>query len=142
MRIRVGYELVYECPQPTPMILTLNVHFTRVSDLVTPDHITTRPTSPISGYRDGFGNWCSRIVAPPGDIRISMDALVNDSGLPDAVDRSAWQHAVENLPAETAGVSAWESLLRNRSAFRDGVATLRTDPSRMATRASDLRFRT
>lgn len=101
MQIRVGYELVYECPQPTPMILTLNVHFTRVSDLVTPDHITTRPTSPISGYRDGFGNWCSRIVAPPGDIRISTEALVNDSGLPDAVDPSAWQHAVENLPAET-----------------------------------------
>jgi hypothetical protein len=26
MQIRVGYELNYEFPQPTPMILTLNVH--------------------------------------------------------------------------------------------------------------------
>ena len=30
MQIRVGYEMVYRCPQPTPMILTLNVHYTRV----------------------------------------------------------------------------------------------------------------
>ncbi|MCU0836751.1 MAG: transglutaminase family protein, partial [Chromatiaceae bacterium] len=34
MQIRVGYELIYECPQPTPMILTLNIHFSRVSDVV------------------------------------------------------------------------------------------------------------
>ncbi len=101
MQIRVGYELVYECPQPTPMILTLNVHFTRVSDVLIADHIITSPPTPISAYRDGFGNWCSRIVAPPGDTRISTDALVNDSGLPDAVDPSAPQHAVQDLPAET-----------------------------------------
>jgi hypothetical protein len=85
MQIRLGYELIYECPQPTPMILTLNVHFTRVSDLVIVDHIITSPPSQISGYRDSFGNWCSRIVAPPGDLRISTDALINDSGRPDAV---------------------------------------------------------
>ena len=101
MQIRVGYELIYECPQPTPMILTLNVHFTRVSDLVIPDHIITSPPIPITAYRDGFGNWCSRIVAPQGELRIASDALINDSGFPDAVDPSAPQHAVHDLPAET-----------------------------------------
>lgn len=101
MQIRVGYEMAYECPQPTPMLLTLNVHFTRVSDLITPDHITTNPSIPISAYRDGFGNWCSRIVAPVGEVRISTDALVNDDGLPDPEDPSASQHAVEDLPAES-----------------------------------------
>ncbi len=101
MQIRIGYELVYECPQPTPMILMLNIHFTRVSDLVIADHIITTPPTPLTPYRDGFGNWCSRIVAPPGDIRISTNALVNDSGLPDGVDLFAPQHAVEDLPAET-----------------------------------------
>jgi hypothetical protein len=54
MQIRIGYELTYECPQPTPMILTLNVHFSRVSDLVTPDHIVTSPPIPITAYRDRF----------------------------------------------------------------------------------------
>jgi transglutaminase-like putative cysteine protease len=101
MQIRVGYELVYECPQPTPMIFMLNIHFTRVSDLLIADHIITNPPTPITAYRDGFGNWCTRIVAPPGDIRISTDSLVRDSGLPDVVDGWAPQHAVEDLPAET-----------------------------------------
>jgi len=50
MQIRVGYELVYECQQPTPMILTLNVHFTRVSDVLIADHIITSPPTRISAY--------------------------------------------------------------------------------------------
>jgi len=35
-QIRLGYALDYEFPQPTPMILTLNVHYSRASDLVQP----------------------------------------------------------------------------------------------------------
>lgn len=101
MQIRVGFELTYECPQPTPMILMLNVHYSRASDLAIPDHIVTHPACGMTAYRDGFGNWCSRIVAPPGIFRISTDALVNDSGLPDALDYNAPQYAVEDLPAET-----------------------------------------
>ena len=101
MQIRVGYELIYDCPQPTPMILTLNIHFTRVSDIVVPDHLVTSPSIPITGYRDGFGNWCSRIVAPPGQIRLSTDAIVNDTGRPDEVAAAAQQIPVQNLPEET-----------------------------------------
>ncbi len=101
MQIRLGYELVYGCPQRTPMILTLNVHYSRVSDLVHPDHIVFHPAVPSTAYRDGFGNWCTRIVAPPGDITISSDALINDSGRPDPTDFLAIQHAVEDLPSET-----------------------------------------
>jgi hypothetical protein len=33
MRIHVGCELSFEFPQTTPMIATLNVHFSRVSEL-------------------------------------------------------------------------------------------------------------
>lgn len=101
MRIRIGYELIYECAGPTPMILALNVHFSRVSDLVSPDHIFTDPPAPITGYRDTFGNWRARIVAPAGEIRIRTDALINDSGQPDPVAQNAQQHPVQDLPAET-----------------------------------------
>ena len=101
MQIRVGYELIYECQQPIPMILTLNIHYTRVSDIVVPDHLITDPSVPIAGYRDGFGNWCSRIVAPPGQIRLTADAVVNDSGEPDVVAPSAQQIPVPDLPEET-----------------------------------------
>jgi transglutaminase-like putative cysteine protease len=101
MEIRVGYELIYDCPQPTPMILTLNIHYSRASDLVIPDHLTTNPPVPMVAYRDGFGNWCSRIVAPPGRIRIASTAVVRDTGEPDITFPSAWQHPVQELPEET-----------------------------------------
>jgi transglutaminase-like putative cysteine protease len=101
MQIRVGYEITYECPKPTPMLLTLNIHYTRASDIVVPDHIISRPSIPISGYRDAFGNWCSRIVAPKGELRLSTDAVVNDSGEPDVAAASAPQHPVQDLPEET-----------------------------------------
>ena len=101
MDIRIGYDMVYECPQPTPMILTLNVHYSRMSDVVLADHIVTDPPVPLVAYRDGFGNWCSRIVAPPGIIRIFADGIVRDSGLPDQVAPGAQQLAVQDLPEET-----------------------------------------
>ena len=101
MKIRVGYELVYDFPQPTPVIMVLGSHFSRASDVIAPDHMTTDPSVQIQPYRDGFGNWCSRILAPAGRIRISADGLVRDSGLPDPIDIYAPQHAVEDLPADT-----------------------------------------
>jgi transglutaminase-like putative cysteine protease len=101
MKIRVGYELVYDFPQPTPMIVVLGMHFTRASDVIVPDYLTITPSVPILPYRDGFGNWCSRIVAPAGRIRLAGEGLVRDSGVPDVVVPSAVQHAVEDLPAET-----------------------------------------
>ena len=98
MKLRVGYELLYEFPQPTPVIMMLNIHFTRVSDLAAPDHIVVSPSVPIHGYRDGFGNWCSRMLAPAGRMRVSTDAVVTDSGLPDPVVANASQCPVAELP--------------------------------------------
>ncbi|AWI80735.1 transglutaminase [Parazoarcus communis] len=101
MKIRVGYELIYDCPQPTPMILSLNVHFSRASDLIIPDHLITEPSVPVTAYRDRFGNWCTRIVAPKGQIRLTADALVNDTGETDPVVPGAKQIPVQELPDET-----------------------------------------
>ena len=101
MQIRVGYEFIYDFPQPTPMILTVSIHYSRASDIVIPDHLITNPSVPVTAYRDGFGNWCSRIVALPGQFRISSNGVVRDTGLPDVVVPSAQQHAVKDLPEET-----------------------------------------
>lgn len=100
MEFRIGYELHYEFPQPTPVFLMLNVHFTRVSDLAIPDHIIINPTVPISGYRDSFGNWCTRILAPTGTMIISTDAVIRDTGQPDLPLSNAQQVGVEALPEE------------------------------------------
>ena len=101
MQIRVGFELVYQCPQPTPMIFNLNVHFTRVGDLVGRDDLVIDPAVPVSAYRDSFGNWCTRIVAPAGRTRVTANALVNDSGLIDPIVPGAQQIPVPDLPEET-----------------------------------------
>jgi transglutaminase-like putative cysteine protease len=100
VHIEVGYDLIYDCPQPTPMLLMLNVHYSRASDLVKPDHLLTDPALPIRSYRDSFGNWCARIVAPAGRTRIHSRAIVRDSGLPDVVVPDARLHPVEELPEE------------------------------------------
>lgn len=122
MQIRLGYELIYECQQFTPMILTLNVHYTRASDLVRPDYLVTDPAVPVKMYRDGFGNWCSRIVAPPGRFRLTTDALINDSGEPESVPHHAGQHAVESLPEDTLVY-----LLGSRYCDTDHLSTIAWD---------------
>ena len=101
MLFRTGYEIIYTFPQPTPIILVLNVHDSRASDLVVPDQLTTEPSIPISRYRDGFGNQCHRILAPAGRLCLRANATVRDSGEPDEVLSANTQDAVEDLPAET-----------------------------------------
>jgi transglutaminase-like putative cysteine protease len=101
MRIRFGYELVYTCSQPVPMILTLHSHPSRIPDLIRPDRMVTEPEVPLDMYVDGFGNTCTRIVAPAGGIRLTADGLIEDSGLPDLIFPNAQEHPIEALPQET-----------------------------------------
>ena len=100
MRIRIGYSLTYEFVQPTPMIVLLNVHYSRASDLLTPDTMTTSPSTPYTSYRDSFGNWCNRVLAPAGTFQIRADATIRDLGLADEVAEGMPQIAVEDLPEE------------------------------------------
>jgi transglutaminase-like putative cysteine protease len=83
------------------MIVTLSIHYSRAADLERPDHLMTTPAVPITAYRDLFGNWCSRLVAPKGRFVLSNGAIVTDSGLPDVVVPSAPQIPVESLPEST-----------------------------------------
>jgi transglutaminase-like putative cysteine protease len=101
MQIRVGFEMNYVCPQPTPMILTLSIHPSRLADLVQPDVLQMQPAVPVAFYGDMFGNTCGRLVAPQGAFMIRSDTLINDTGLPDAVQTQLVQTAVEDLPEST-----------------------------------------
>jgi transglutaminase-like putative cysteine protease len=98
MRIGIGYELIYDCPQPTPMVLMLSVHPSREVDLVDPDRLVVDLPIPIQDYRDSFGNRCSRIVAPAGRVRLSAGGVLNDTGEAETIATDAPQHAVEDLP--------------------------------------------
>jgi transglutaminase-like putative cysteine protease len=101
MKIRIGFDLQYECADFTPMIFMLNVHPSRAADLLAPDRLGIAPAHSITPYLDGFGNKCVRVLARPGKLKVSSDAIVSDSGRPDPIDLAAEQHAVADLPPET-----------------------------------------
>ena len=98
MRIHAGYEISFDCPQTTPMMLAISVHPSRAADLLTEAPIIYTPHVQLSTYTDQFDNLCTRILAPAGRTTISTAFDVWDTGLPDAVDWSAEQHRVEDLP--------------------------------------------
>src|ERR1700761_4632614 len=85
VQISAGFDLTYQCPQPTPMLLVLSVHPSRMADVIGPHQIHFDPPVGASEYRDGFGNICHRIVAPAGSLRISSRLAVSDPGTPDVV---------------------------------------------------------
>ncbi len=98
IRIDVGFDISYQCVSPTPMMVTMHVHPSRERDLVTPDTLHTDPPVPIHEYLDGFGNRCSRLVAPAGTTRFHSRAIVRDSREPDPYVPTARQVPVESLP--------------------------------------------
>jgi transglutaminase-like putative cysteine protease len=100
VRIRAGFEITYDCPAPVPMLLALSVHPSRRGDLETPDWVRTDPIVDVCQYIDGFGNICSRILAPAGRSVISADFIIRDRGLPDDYAPQAPQLAAEDLPDE------------------------------------------
>jgi transglutaminase-like putative cysteine protease len=101
MRIRVGYDLVFHFPAPTPLLMLLFVHPSRTGDLLRPDRVRVEPDVPVEEFLDGFGNRCGRLAAPAGRLCLCNDTLVEDSGRSDPVHPEAAQHAAEELPPET-----------------------------------------
>ena len=101
MQLRIGYELIYSFPQPTPMILVVNVHYSRASDMLVTDVLTTEPYVPITAYRDLFGNRCNRLIAPEGRLRLTASGVIRDNGQPDAIVSAAGQDSVQDLPEDT-----------------------------------------
>jgi transglutaminase-like putative cysteine protease len=82
------------------MVVLLNVHPTRVHDLLEPDELQIEPKVDAKSYFDSFGNHCVRFVAPPGHLRLSSSTLIQDSGQTDEVNWDARQSAVGDLPDE------------------------------------------
>ena len=97
--LHLGCRLSFDVPVRTPMIAMLTVHPSRADHLEQPDRVTTEPPVRVHSYTDGFGNTCTRLVAPAGRFTISTDGLLrDDAGLADPVGQGAEQHPVEDLP--------------------------------------------
>jgi transglutaminase-like putative cysteine protease len=101
MIIKIGFDIQFEVPAPTPMILMLYVHPSRQADLRGEEKITVEPNIPLTDFTDLYGNRCARLLAPAGNIRFSLETLIEDSGQPDTKHPDAIQHPIEDLPNDT-----------------------------------------
>ncbi len=101
MLIRLAYDLQFQIPYPVAMVVLLNVHPSRVQDLLEPDDVQTEPKLDVSTYIDTFGNRCTRFVAPPGLLRLTTSTTIRDSGEKDPVNTSAREIPVGELPNDT-----------------------------------------
>jgi transglutaminase-like putative cysteine protease len=98
MLIDVGFEIGFESPQPTPMLLMLNLHPSRIPTTRQAEQFDVTPPIGFTFYSDLFGNRCGRLVAPAGRVLLRNHAIVEDCGLPDLQVPQAGQAAIEALP--------------------------------------------
>ena len=101
MLIKGGFNLAFECSQPTPMVLAVNIRPERQLDLIEPEILTFFPDVPHSFYIDSFGNRCTRLEAPAGKLSIWSRFVIADNGLPEMLPVDVYQHSVSELPADT-----------------------------------------
>ncbi|WP_374309586.1 transglutaminase family protein [Methylocella sp.] len=100
MLIRYGYEIVFQCFQPTLMVCLLDSHPENDCRIRYKSPFFTSPAIPTQTYLDGFGNCVRRFVAPTGDLSVSRDFVIEDCGLPDGFEQNAQEVPLEYLPSE------------------------------------------
>ena len=83
MLIEAGFDITFQCPAQTPMLLQLNIHPSRVGDLRSPDVIYSDPHYAMRAYLDHYGNRVTRVEVPPGLVTFHNRFRIHDSGLPD-----------------------------------------------------------
>ncbi len=101
MLIRLGYDIELELSQQMAVVAVLNVHPSRIADLMEPDEVQVSQWIHKDEYFDAFGNKCTRVLAHAGPLRFSSSTLIKDSGAPDPVDPYAQKVPVDRLPPET-----------------------------------------
>lgn len=82
------------------VVAVVNIHPSRVKDLLEPDEVQIFPEVHSEEFTDIFGNRCVRFHAPEGTLRLSNSTLIEDSGDPDPIPREAPQHPIEELPPD------------------------------------------
>ena len=80
MLIEAGFDIAFECPAQTPMLLQLSVHPSRDADLLTPDKINSDPPLATRSYIDHFGNRVTRVEVPAGLVTFSNRFVIHDFG--------------------------------------------------------------
>lgn len=100
MYIRYGYDLGFNCAQPTMMVCLLDAHPERSQHIRYQTPLLTNPPLSTSVFTDSFGNEVRKFMAPTGDLNLFYDAIIEDDGLPDPIELNAPEVPLENIPNE------------------------------------------
>jgi len=117
IRIKSEYDIQFHLLAATPMIAMLHVHPSVEPQLTTLDGIAgdrlkiehvgpqqggfeAATELPAEEYIDGFGNRCTRFVAPAGALRLSGVNIVEADDQPELQGFGAELAPVEQLPSE------------------------------------------
>ena len=115
MLIKSEFDIQFHFAHPTAMVAMLHLHpplerYVRSGNVLVIEHLDDGAgfqAPPGYGrligsleYRDGFGNRCSRFVAPAGLLRLSGTSTIDVDGSPDEAKPDARQAPIEELPSE------------------------------------------
>ena len=123
LTMRLGFDMVFDLPAPTPMVLMLYVHPEKIHHLRSPEMLRFEPHLVPEIFYDTFGNRCARVVAPAGELRVMQDQLYDDLPVPEPQPSpEARQHPIEELPA-----AALQYLLGSRYCEIDRLSAVAWD---------------
>lgn len=79
MWLRIGCSITFDVSLATPFILILRPR-SGINQWVARESYMLKPSVPVIEYTDYFGNFCQRLVAPPGEFTVhtSADILTAD----------------------------------------------------------------
>jgi transglutaminase-like putative cysteine protease len=100
MLIRVGYDFLFDVPEPIPTILKLYLHPSQLSKVTKSECLKIEPDTPVEEFLDEFGNRAARLVLPAGRVRLWNEAQIEDGGEPDTVNPTVEQLPVQDLPLD------------------------------------------
>jgi transglutaminase-like putative cysteine protease len=100
MLIHVGHEWIFDVPSPTPALLKLSLHPSELKKVRQSEWLRIEPEIPREEFMDEFGNRVNRVTLPAGRVCLSHEAILSDSGQPDAVNEAARQIPIAELPVE------------------------------------------
>jgi transglutaminase-like putative cysteine protease len=98
MLIHLGYELIFDCPAPVPLMVMLYVRPEKAPVLRYAERLFVEPFVPIHEFIDTYGNRVGRLIAPGGRLRFYYDNYALDNGEPEPSIEGAVLHPVEQLP--------------------------------------------
>jgi transglutaminase-like putative cysteine protease len=122
MLIHIGYELIFEMPTPTAMLMLLYLHPDMASALQRPERILVEPETRVAPFIDWFGNRAARILAPAGQMRIRYDNVAEDERPHEPTIDGLRLSPVHELPPE-----CWRFLLPSRYCEVDRMSQIAWD---------------